>query len=154
MNMRKALCMFLMCALVLGCVSVSGAASTQEAAVVEMESLPRMAVKLSALKDADIKTATRAFGDFSADIGPESISRLGNSFNLNVKDTISYNCTYTPKNASVDFGFIAPDGYFYYENCTTGSINKTFRVSQRGSYTLAIYNNSSNTVTVTGTVNY
>lgn len=35
-----------------------------------------------------------------------------------------------------------------------GSINKTIQVSERGSYTLAIRNNSSSSVRVVGFVNY
>lgn len=69
-------------------------------------------------------------------------------------DTIKYDCTYTPKSASVDFGFIAPDGLFYSLNSTSGSINKSIEVSQTGQFTLAIRNNESYAVTVTGTVKY
>lgn len=69
-------------------------------------------------------------------------------------DTISYNCTYTPKSASVDFGFIAPNGLFYSIKCTSGSVNESIEVNQTGQYTLAIRNNASYTVTVTGTVKY
>lgn len=48
-------------------------------------------------------------------------------------ETITVSATYTPRSASVD---------------------KTIRVNQRGDYTLAIRNNSSNTVSVSGFVNY
>lgn len=67
-------------------------------------------------------------------------------------ETIAYNCTYTPKSASVDFGYIAPDGLFYSLNSTNGSFNQSFKVSQTGQYTLAIRSNESCAVTVTGTV--
>lgn len=69
-------------------------------------------------------------------------------------DTIKYDCTYTPKSASVDFGFIAPDGLFYSLNSTSGSINKSIEVGQTGQFILAIRNNESYVVTVTGTVRY
>lgn len=69
-------------------------------------------------------------------------------------ETIAYNCTYTPKSASVDFGYIAPDGLFYSLNSTSGSINKSIEVGQTGQFTLAIRNNESYAVTVTGTVKY
>ena len=64
------------------------------------------------------------------------------------------NCTYTPKSASVDFGFIAPDGLFYSLNSTSGSIDKSIKVNQTGAYTLAIRNNENYAVTVSGTVKY
>lgn len=69
-------------------------------------------------------------------------------------ETIAYNCTYTPKSASMDFGYIAPDGLFYSIKCTSGSINKSIEVGQTGQFTLAIRNNESYAVTVTGTVRY
>ena len=148
------LSLLLVCALICGCLTINGSASTREADIVDMESLPRVAVEPSILKNADLMPTTRAYGNLNADFDPSSISYVGNSFNLNAGDTITYDCTYTPSNASVDYGFFAPDGYFYSFNCTTGSFNKTIRVSQRGSYTLAIRNNSDSTVTVKGTVNY
>lgn len=154
MKGKRILSLLLVCALVCGCLVICGSASTGDADTVDMESLPRVAVEPSILKSTDLMPTTRAYGDFSADFGPSSISYVGDSFNLNVRDTITYDCTYTPSDASVDFGFFAPDGYFYSLNCTTGSFNKTIRVSQKGSYTLAIRNNSNVTVTVSGTVNY
>ncbi len=54
----------------------------------------------------------------------------------------------------MDFGVIAPDGYFYFLNVEGGSINQSIRVSQSGSYAVAVRNNSSNTVFVVGFVNY
>lgn len=104
--------------------------------------------------DTESRAVIRATDQFEESIPAKSLMPLGDSISLDISETISYNCSYTPKNASVDFGFIAPDGYFYYINCTTGRINRTVRVSQRGSYTLAIWNNSDETVTVSGTVNY
>lgn len=80
------------------------------------------------------------------------ISPITQPFSAAKGDTIKYDCTYTPKSASVDFGFIAPDGLFYSLNSTSGSINKSIEVSQTGQFTLAI--NESYAVTVTGTVKY
>ena len=56
--------------------------------------------------------------------------------------------------ASVDFGLLAPDGYFYYERVTSGDINKAIQVDERGTYILAVRNNSSDTVSVVGFVHY
>lgn len=101
-----------------------------------------------------VQKIARASGKIEDDIPANTIVEVGDSFFMVPNETITYDCTYTPSNASVDFGFFAPDGYFYSINCTTGSFNRTIRVSQRGSYTLAIRNNSDVAVTVTGTVNY
>lgn len=69
-------------------------------------------------------------------------------------DTIKYDCTYTPKSASLDFGYIDSDNIFHYLNYTSGSINQSFKFSRTGQFTLAIRNNESYAVTVTGTVRY
>lgn len=85
---------------------------------------------------------------------PAGMTVYLDEFTLVADDTIRYDCTYTPKSASVDFGYIAPDGKFHGLNRTNGSISKTFQVANSGTYTLAICNNSSQSVTVTGTVKY
>ena len=73
---------------------------------------------------------------------------------LEIGDTVTINCSYSPASTSMDFGVIAPDGYFYYFNVKGGSINRSILVSQRGSYSVAIRNKSTHTVTVVGFVNY
>ena len=69
-------------------------------------------------------------------------------------DTIKYDCTYMPKSAKIDFGYIASDGLFYSIQCTSGSLNKSIELDVAGQYTLAIRNNENYAVTVTGTVRY
>lgn len=69
-------------------------------------------------------------------------------------DTIKYDCTYTPKSSSVDFGYIDSNNAFHYLNCTSGSINNSIEIGQTGQFTLAIRNNEDYAVTVTGTVKY
>jgi len=96
----------------------------------------------------------RASGRVNYSISAKSIIYLGDDFYLDKNETISYDCTYTPKSASIDFGYVAPDGLFYSINSTSGSINISIQVDQTGQYTLAIRNNASYAVTVTGTVKY
>lgn len=95
----------------------------------------------------------RATGRLDYSLSP-GITLVGQAFFLEVGDTIKYTCTYTPKSASVDFGVIAPDGLFYALKCTSGSIDKSLKVDQTGQYQLAIRNNASSDITVTGTVKY
>lgn len=96
----------------------------------------------------------RATGRFETTIPANSILLVGENFILGAGDVVSYECTYTPRNASVKFGYIAPDGYFYGLSGSSGSINGGIRVSKAGTYTLAIRNKSDVAVTVKGTVNY
>ncbi len=96
----------------------------------------------------------RVSGRIDQSIPAKSIVVMEDSFSLAKGDTVSFNCTYTPKSANVDFGYIAPDGLFYSVNCTSGSINKSIEVANNGQYSLAIRNNASYAVAVTGTVKY
>lgn len=69
-------------------------------------------------------------------------------------ETVRIYATYSPDNASVDFGLIDPDGIFHYINVTNGTIDKTIVIEERGNYTLAIRNNSGETIQVSGFVKY
>ncbi|WP_147382236.1 hypothetical protein [Pseudoflavonifractor sp. AF19-9AC] len=114
-----------------------------------------MAAPMSAVHTPDDDTfILRVSGRIDQSIPAKSTVTTAEGFYLAAGDTISYNCTYTPKSASVDFGFIAPNGLFYSIKCTSGSVNESIEVNQTGQYTLAIRNNASYTVTVTGTVKY
>lgn len=96
----------------------------------------------------------RATGRFNMDIPAKKIGVADKDFPLEVGETITIKASYTPFSASVDFGFIAPDGLFYSVNTDDGSIDTTIKVTQRGNYSLAVRNNSSGTISVSGYVNY
>ncbi len=95
-----------------------------------------------------------ATGKFSMDVPANSAVKAGSSFPLEVGEVVTIKATYSPFTASVDFGVIAPDGLFYGLNTTTGSFDKSIEVNQRGHYYLAVRNNSSATINVSGYVNY
>lgn len=136
MKSRQLFSLLLSCLLILGCLTA-----------------PAGAVVVSDFETQEI--IIRATGQFETAIPAHSITPLGvDSVPLDSGEVISYNCTYTPKSASVEFGVIAPDGYFYGLNGSNGSISRGIRVSTPGTYTLAILNDSDVTVTVKGTVNY
>lgn len=83
-----------------------------------------------------------------------SAVKADSSFPLEVGEVVTIKATYSPFSASVDFGVIAPDGLFYGLNTTTGSFDKAIKVNQRGHYYFAVRNNSSETISVSGYVNY
>lgn len=99
-------------------------------------------------------TIMRATGRINYTVAAKTAIPINVTVYLNRGETVHYDCTYSPKSASVDFGFIAPDGRFYFQNNTDGSIDQSIEVTQAGEYTLAIRNNESYAVTVTGTVRY
>lgn len=96
----------------------------------------------------------RATGRFSMDIPGDTSVQASTSFPLEAGETVTIKASYSPFAASVDFGLIAPDGLFYFVNVTNGSIDQTIEVDQRGNYTFAVRNNSSNAISVSGYVNY
>ena len=96
----------------------------------------------------------RATGRFSMDVPGGALVKANSSFPLEAGETVTIKATYTPFSASVDFGLIAPDGYFYYLNSDDGSFDETIKVDERGNYTFAVQNNSSKAVSVSGYVNY
>lgn len=135
MRMRKSFCIFLMCIVFAGSLTMNAAAiRTGE-------------------YEFDISVA-RATGRFSVDIPGKSFFTADTSFPLEAGETVTINASYSPLSASVDFGLIAPDGLFYSVNATNGSINKTIRVKERGYYTFAVRNNSDFDISVSGFVTY
>ena len=84
-------------------------------------------------------------------ISANSIAAMEEWFSLDKGDTVSFDCTYTPKSASVDFGIVDSNNIFHYVNYTSGSVSKSIRVTEAGQYKLAIRNNESYSITVTGT---
>ena len=87
-------------------------------------------------------------------LAPTRPAKLSTAFYLAAGETVTISASYTPKNASVDFGLIDKDNTFHYINTTSGSINETIRVPLNGNYFFAIKNNSGTSITVTGTINY
>lgn len=134
MKTRRFFCLLLSLLLAAGCLALPAGAAVASAPEVEV--------------------ITRAIGQFEATIPANTIAYLDDSFILASGDIVSYDCFYTPRDADVKFGYIGPDGLFYGISGYKGGIDKGIRVNQRGTYTLAIWNESDSAVTVSGTVNY
>ena len=121
--------------------------------VLQLEDLAHDELDMSSVQYFVSSATPFAFGSISTSVPGNKSAVAEDSFSLEVGETVTINCSYSPASASVDF-LIAPDGYFYYVNSTNGSINSTLAVTVRGQYTLAVRNNSSNTISVVGYVNY
>lgn len=145
---KRGMMLFLAAVFAVGCLGAAGAQA------VPAEEVPRALVDVSAADRWGLSSPARVSGRLDLSISAGALTVADDSFYLTVDETITYTCSYLPRSASVDFGFIAPDGYFYYLNASNGSINQSIQVDQSGSYTLALRNNSSYAVTVTGFVTY
>lgn len=135
MKIKKFFCLMLALVVVVSCFGVSAVAA---------EVAPY---------DDDFLTV-RATGKFDMEVPANSAVKADSSFPLEVGEVVTIKATYSPFSASVDFGLIAPDGLFYGLNTTTGSFDEAIKVSQRGHYYLAVRNNSSEKISVSGYVNY
>ena len=80
--------------------------------------------------------------------------KASTSFPLEAGETVTIKASYSPFSANVDLGVIVPDGLYDSVNVTGGSVDQAIEVNQRGSYTLAVRNNSSDAISVSGYVNY
>ena len=135
MWMRKQLSLALACALALSCLWVSAGA----AEVVTPE--PELVV-------------ARATGRFSQDIPANTAIQTSTKLPLEHGEVVTIRAVYSPEYADVDFGLVDPDGLFHYINVTDGSVDTSIEVDQRGTYTFAICNNSSFSISVSGYINY
>lgn len=102
----------------------------------------------------DSIAVTRASGRFTVDVPAKTVYKASSSFPLEVGETVTIKASYSPFAANMDFGLIAPNGHFYYVSVDDGSVDQTIEITQRGEYVLAIRNNSSYSVNVSGYVNY
>jgi hypothetical protein len=113
-------------------------------------------IPAGAVKNATQETSIvmRATGKFDVEVPADTIVKASSSFPLESGETVTVNASYSPRSADVEFGLIDPDGLFHPVSAAGGSFNKTFVVGQKGRYILAIRNNSSSAVSVSGFVNY
>lgn len=98
--------------------------------------------------------SARAYGQITGTISAGKTKGDPTAFSLEMNETVTINCTFSPRDANIAIGLIAPDGNFYYTNTTGGSAQKTIQVNESGTYYFAIRNNSTHTVTVVGFVYY
>lgn len=154
MRIKKFLAVFLACAITMGALSLTASADTGHSDdILRMEDMMREMIDVSKVEVLE-ESSMRATGSINSDIPANTLGVSDIKFSLEVGETVTINCSYSPAFANMDFGVIAPDGYFYFLGVKEGSINRSIAVSQRGGYSMAIRNNSSYIVTVVGFVNY
>lgn len=140
MCVKRCLCMFVACVLIIVCIKVPTEATEVEPATSE--------------SDFSMMLNTRATGSFNIMIPANKTLSANSSFPLSAEETVTIKASFIPFSANLDVGLIAPDGNFYYFKVTDGSINKTIQVSMSGDYTLQVRNNSDFEVELTGFVRY
>lgn len=139
--MRKIVCMALVCMVLMGNLCISAAADGE-------------VIRPPEYNEKGPYVGIMASGSFNMSVAPNGKSQADKTFPLEAGETVRIYATYSPDDASVDFGLIDPDGIFHYFNVTDGTIDKTIEIAERGNYRLAVKNNSSKTVKISGFVKY
>lgn len=94
----------------------------------------------------------RASGKFSTTVSAGKYKKIGSAISLQAGESVNFNASYSPSNVSVDFGILDSNNTFYHINATDGSVDGGVEVPVSGSYTPAIRNNSSKSISVTGSI--
>lgn len=138
--------------LVLCCLCVPAAAVSDDG-IIAMDDLS-WEIVTEPIKVWENQIESRVTSSIRMDVPAGETNKSSSKVSLDVGDTVTFDCVYSPASANVNYGVIAPDGRFYSLNTSSGRLNKAIRVSQRGTYSLAIRNNSASTISVSGFVSY
>lgn len=149
MNCKNRLKAVAACVALLGCLSMQSPAFAVQCDVTHD-------VSTNSLLEHQIDSLieSRATETYYIKISANTLSKASSSFSMSAGETITIDATYSPSTAKLDVGLIASDGSFHYFTATGGRISKTIEMTEAGTYTLAIQNNASYKVTVSGSVNY
>ena len=98
--------------------------------------------------------AGRATRYFSMGVKANGRSIVNQELSVDVGETIQINATYSPANAEIQIGVVDENGQFRFVRVTGGDVNITIRISEQGNYRLAVKNNSTNAVNISGYVYY
>ena len=64
------------------------------------------------------------------------------AYSLEADEVVTINCTYSPRTADLDFGFITPDNTFHFTSGSEGSIKTNIQIEDTGKYYFAVRNNT------------
>lgn len=135
------------------CLGTASAVEVRGDNVPNLEILGGEAWEQDALEYWDF-VESRASRPIQMSIPAHKVITVKQTISLDKNNIVTFNCTYSPKDADVEFGLISPTGVFFHTNGSNGKINTSVNITKRGSYTVAVRNNSSQTVTVDGTIRY
>lgn len=146
----KGLCSALLCVLLLSSVNIPASAVSQESTnIIPANSV----VEISNLEFVSTHSA-RATNRLNWSIASSVTKKSSTTLDLDVNETVTFNCSFTPSSSNVYFGLIASDGSFHCSAATNGRFKGTIKVPKTDKYYLAVYNNSGSTIQVTGTISY
>ena len=146
----KPVALALLCAATLYGAQVPASALSQESTnIIPANSV----VEISNLEFVSTHSA-RATNRLNWSIASSVTKKSSTTLDLDVNETVTFNCSFTPSSSNVYFGLIASDGSFHCSAATNGRFKGTIKVPKTDKYYLAVYNNSGSTIQVTGTISY
>lgn len=98
--------------------------------------------------------ALRASGSFDLTVKAHGNSMADTAFPLESGETVRIYATFSPSDADIDIGLVDSDKLFHYVRAKDGVIDQTIVITTRDNYSLAIRNNSGQSVRVVGFVKY
>ena len=76
--------------------------------------------------------APKATNGVEVTISSNSFVRIGSSLSMESGETVTINCTYSPRNADIDFGLITPENKFRYLPGDSGSCKYAVEINKTG----------------------
>lgn len=128
--------------------------SSPENIVVDFETLDVEVIDPAMISDKSSGSLTRATSRIEWDIPAGKIMKADTFYSLEADELVTINCTYSPRTADLDFGFMTPDDVFHFTSGNDGSIRTTIRINETGKYYFAVRNNTDRTVEILGYVYY
>ena len=61
-----------------------------------------------------IPSMTRATSRIEWNISPDTVMKADTAYSLEADEIVTINCTYSPRTANLDFGFITQDDTFHF----------------------------------------
>lgn len=154
----------LVCVLVVGCMGMptAGAAGSDTnmvtadtgTEVISFEELSMETVSPMSMSRGQAGSMTRATSRIEWKIPSDTVMKADTAYSLEADEVVTINCTYSPRTADLDFGFITPDDTFHFTSGSNGSIKVNIQIEDTGKYYFAVRNNTDKTVEVLGYVYY
>jgi len=117
---RRLMCMLMACTLMLIGVITPARAAEAPGEVISLEDLNWEWVDLPAVEYPEEGILPLTSASASRQYAPHSISYVTSFMDFDANDVVTFNCSYSPSSASVDFGVIASSGRFYSVNVKGG----------------------------------
>lgn len=145
----------LVCALMIGCMGmppVRAAESDTDKVTTDIGTkvMPFEELSVEVVDSMSIPSVTRATSRIEWNISPDTVMKADTAYSLEADEIVTINCTYSPRTANLDFGFITQDDTFHFTSGSNGSIKTNIQIDKTGKYYFAVRNNENETVEVLG----